>query len=292
MAVIDAKLPAWQASTKALSTTKAEAKLLEGKCPLTVDGGGGLPPPTRLLLKDQASQPQNGLWEVTKNECFAGEGNFAGSGKFAVGEAWALKRPEDADSGADVTDGMLVPIEDGETNRKTSWIQRTADPIEVGVTAQTFEALLAGSRGTAGGDLKGTYSKPSIAEAVIANNNVSPEAAIGYSKLDLAAKVASSDLAASSKELFVRPVSGTNVKVATGESVVKFVSSEFATATVSHGLGVVPTFADPTEMLSGGSYLLSAFVESGGLSKTQITFRFRAAAVFTGEIDFLWFALG
>ncbi len=291
MAVLDAKLPAWQGTTKALSVTKAEAKTLEGKAPLVIDGGG-LGSGVRVLLKDQTKAEQNGLYEVTTNEAFAGTGNFAGAGSFAKGEGWTLTRTADADSSGEVTEGMLVPIEDGDTNQATSWIQRTPGPIEVGVTAQTFEALVAGARGNAGGELEGLYSKPSIAEAVIDNNNVKAEAGIGASKLDLKAAVAATDLAASSKELFLRAVNGTNKRVDFGEAVVKFSASEFATATVKHGLEATPAFAAPIEMLSGGSYLLASFIESGGLSKTQITFRFRAAAVFTGEINFLWAAIG
>jgi hypothetical protein len=166
MAVLDAKKPAWQASTKAISPTKAEAKLLEGKAPLLPDGGGALPLETRVLLKDQAKAEQNGLFEVTKNECFGGEGKFAGAGNFAKGENWALKRPEDADSGADVTHGMTVPVEDGVTNESTTWIQVTPDPIEVGVTAQTFEALRAHPGGVAGGGLEGKYAAPELSTPV------------------------------------------------------------------------------------------------------------------------------
>lgn len=241
MAVLDAKLPAWQASTKAVSTTKAEAKLLEGKGPLIADGGGGLPTPTRLLLKDQPTTSQNGLWAVIRNECVGGDGTVGGTGKVGVGETWALERPEDADSGADVTNGMLVPIEDGETNRKTSWIQRTADPIEVGVTAQTFEALLAGSRGTAGGDLVGTYSKPTIAEGVVDNARVKVSAGIKASKLDLKEQVASTDLAASAKELFPQLVEAGKRKINSGTQTLEFTGgTSTTTVEISHGLGATP----------------------------------------------------
>lgn len=230
MAVLDAKLPAWQASTKAVSTTKAEAKLLEGKGPLIVDGGGGLPTPTRLLLKDQPTASQNGLWAVIRNECVGGDGTVGGTGKVGVGETWALERPEDADSGADVTNGMLVPIEDGETNRKTSWIQRTADPIEVGTTAQVFEALLAGSRGTAGGDLVGTYSKPSIAEAVVGTNQM------------VLGAIGPTELSSSAKELSPQLVSPAPRKINSGSATIEWAkgSNNSKEIEVEHGLGVVP----------------------------------------------------
>jgi len=241
MAILDAKSPAFQASTKAITPTKAETKTLEGKAPLSVDGGGSLPPTTRLLLKDQASQPQNGLWEVTKNEAFASEGNFAGSGNFAKGNTWALKRPEDADSGADVTDGMLVPVKDGATNQQTSWIQRTPDPIEVGVTVQTFEALVAGARGTASGDLEGTFSAPSVAEAVIDNAKVKASAAIKASKLDLKEQIASTDLATSAKELSPQLVEAGKRKINSGTQTLEFTGgASTSTVEIAHGLGATP----------------------------------------------------
>lgn len=242
MAVLDAKLPAWQASTKAVSPTKAEAKTLEGKAPLAIDGGG-LGSGKRVLLKNQATASQNGLFEVTTNEAFAGTGTFAGSGNFAKGETWLLTRTPDADSSGEVSEGMLVPVEDGTTNRKTSWIQRTAGPIEVGVTAQTFESLVAGALGAAGGDLTGSYSEPSIAEAVIDNSKVKASAGIKASKLDLKEQVASTDLASSAKELSPQLVSAGATKINAGLVELEYPggSAEATAVEVSHGLGQTPT---------------------------------------------------
>lgn len=240
MAVLDAKLPARQASTKAVSPTKAEALTLEGKAPLVIDGGtlGTV----RVLLKNQAKAEQNGLWEVSKNEVLAGTGKLGGEGKIGVGEGWTLVRPSDADSPGDVTEGMLVPVEDGATNQQTSWIQRTASPIEIGTTAQTFEALTAGARGVAGGELEGTYSKPSIAEAVIDNSNVSSEAAISYSKLNLVSKVGATDLASSAKELAPQLSTPSPAKVGFSNVTLEMGAAETTTSyvKVAHGLGVTP----------------------------------------------------
>jgi hypothetical protein len=278
MAILDAKLPAWQASTKAVSTTKAEAKVLEGKAPLVVDGGA-LGSEVRVLLKDQTKTEQNGLYEVTTNEAFAGTGTFAGAGKFATGSNWVLTRTSDADSSGDVTEGMLVPIEDGDTNEDTSWIQRTPGPIEVGVTAQTYEALVAGARGPAGGDLTGTYSKPNVAEAVIDNGNVSPEAAIGYSKLNLASKVAATDLATSAKQLSPQLVTPGESKVASGSTTVEMAAAETTSpyATVSHGLGVKPKSVAAIVALEGGA-VGGVFAELNNVGTS--TFEVRAARPF------------
>jgi hypothetical protein len=154
MAVLDAKKPVAYASTAPISTTKAEALVLEGKAPLLPDGGAGLSSGTRLLFKNQVSASQNGIWEVIRYEAVGGTGKVGGEGKVGVGDTWETKRPEDADSGADVTDGMLVPVGAGDINAKTSWIQRTADPIEVGTTPLAFEELWASHRPETSGNAK------------------------------------------------------------------------------------------------------------------------------------------
>lgn len=293
MAVLDAKLPAWQATTKALTPTKAEAKALEGKVPLVIDGGG-LASGTRVLLKDQAKAEQNGLFEVTANEAFAGGGTFAGSGKFATGGGWTLTRTADADSSGEVTEGMLVPVEDGDTNEDTSWIQRTPGPIEVGATAQSFEALVAGARGVAGGDLEGSYSKPSIAEAVIDDTNVGASAGIAASKLDLAGGVAASDLAATAKELFPQLASVGSHKLATGSAAVEWAGGTKISkvTTVTHGLGAVPT-----QVVGAVQGLLNAVITFTVGEKNSTTFKLEAADWFESpglgaKVIIDWIAIG
>lgn len=226
MAVLDAKLPAWQASTKAVSPTKAEALTLEGKAPLVIDGGalGSV----RVLLKNQVLPAQNGLWEVSKNEAIAGTGKEGGEGKIGIGGNWTLVRPSDADGAGDVTEGMLVPVEDGETNQATSWVQRTPGPIEVGVTAQTFEPLVAGARGNAAGDLEGLYAAPTVAESVIGTRELS------------SAAVTPEELSTSAKQLSPQLVSAGAHKVNAGIIEVEFPGgSNFSTKEyeVEHGVG-------------------------------------------------------
>jgi hypothetical protein len=293
MAIMDAKLPAWQASMKAVAPTKVEAKTLEGKAPLVIDGGT-LGSEVRILLKDQAKAEQNGLFEVTTNEAFGGTGTFAGSGSFAVGNKWVLTRTSDADSSGEVTEGMLVPVEDGETNQATSWIQRTAGPIEVGVTAQSFEPLVAGARGNAGGDLEGLYSKPSIAEGVIDNSTVAPEAAIGYSKLNLAAKVASSDLAPSSKEAFLQLLVGASRKISMGTATAEWPGGSLQSNAlkISHGLGVEPKVVFAIE--SGFSVPAAIYCGEKGATTFSVLVHTVNGAVpgkgFTCSVD--WVAIG
>lgn len=158
---VELKDPVEAASEIPVTVTKATSTTLEGQCPLAIDGSG-FPINARLLLKDQTTEAQNGIYSVTKNECLGGEGELGGSGKLGEGENWLLTRTTDADSTEEVKRGMLVPVNGGDTSPRTTWILTSEDPIEIGTTPQTFAALFAIPGGTAGGDLAGTYSEPQV----------------------------------------------------------------------------------------------------------------------------------
>lgn len=158
---VELKDPVSAASEVPVTVSKATATTLEGTAPLTIDGSG-FPVGARLLLKDQVTEAQNGIYSVTTLEAFGGEGNFGGSGNFGEGSKWLLTRTTDADSTEEVKRGMLVPVSAGDVAQRTTWLLTSADPITVGTSAQTFAALFAIPGGMAGGDLDGTYSEPAV----------------------------------------------------------------------------------------------------------------------------------
>jgi hypothetical protein len=162
MAFLDLKEFAKRATSSPLTVSKAEAKTLEGTgAPLQIDGA---PMPSgRCLVKDQASRAQNGLYEVSLNEYLGGSGTQGGEGSLGVGESWKLTRTADADGPGEITKGMLVPVQEGDVNAQTSWVQLEVDPIEVGTTDQVFEPITGLPVGPAGGDLVGTYANPQVA---------------------------------------------------------------------------------------------------------------------------------
>ena len=101
----------WKQSVRVAST--ANIATLSGL--LTVDGVT-LVAGDRVLVKDQTTGSQNGIW-------------VAASG------AWA--RATDADANAEVTAGLAVMVTEGTTNADSQWRLTTNDPIVIGTTAMS-----------------------------------------------------------------------------------------------------------------------------------------------------------
>ena len=80
----------------------------------------------RILVKDETSgnAPYNGIYVVTT----VGDGSTA----------YVLTRSTDANTSAEVTDGMFTFVEQGDTNASTSWVLTTNNPITLNTTALVF----------------------------------------------------------------------------------------------------------------------------------------------------------
>jgi phage-related tail fiber protein len=106
----------WKASVRAATTgpgTLASA-FANGS---TIDGVT-LATGDRILIKDQASGAENGIYVV------------AASG--------APTRAADADAGGEITGGMAVFVEEGTTNADTGWLLSNNGAVTIGTTALTF----------------------------------------------------------------------------------------------------------------------------------------------------------
>lgn len=92
----------------------------------------------RILIKDQASGDENGIYTV----------NASG----------APTRATDADTDAEVTSGMAVFVEEGTANADSGWVLTTDNPITVDTTALTFVQFTGLGQITAGDGLSKTGS--------------------------------------------------------------------------------------------------------------------------------------
>jgi len=107
---------------------------------------------TRVLVKNQSTQSQNGVYTVTNQ----------GSGS----TNWVLTRATDYDtSGAgtnEVDQGDMVLVINGTANANTSWVQQTPLPITIGTTSIVFVQFAAIQTYTAGTGLTLTTNQFSI----------------------------------------------------------------------------------------------------------------------------------
>ena len=83
----------------------------------------------RVLVKNQTTTAQNGIWVVAGGSCARGT---------------------DADSSADVTAGLFVFVEEGTTNADSGWVLTTNGTITVGSTGIAFSQFSGAGQITAG----------------------------------------------------------------------------------------------------------------------------------------------
>ena len=95
----------------------------------------------RILVKNQASGLQNGIYTVTT------EGT--------AGVPYVLTRSRDADQNLEITPGTMVAVEAGGTLADTVWTVTTDADITIGTTAITFEQISGGGSG----DLNPAYRR-------------------------------------------------------------------------------------------------------------------------------------
>ena len=100
----------------------------------------------RILLKDQSTATQNGLYV------------FQGS-------SVPLIRSQDADSSNEVPSGMFVLISEGFTNADRGYVLSTPNPINLGSTSLTFVQFSSGGSVTAGNGINVSGSTVSVKTA-------------------------------------------------------------------------------------------------------------------------------
>lgn len=115
------------ATTAALTVTATASTLTNAGTLAAINIDGiALSVGDRVLVKDQATTSQNGIYTVTT----------VGS----VSVAWVLTRASDADTWDDLV-GAHTPIEQGTANDDTFWLSETARGGTLGTTAITWQLI-------------------------------------------------------------------------------------------------------------------------------------------------------
>ncbi len=96
---------------------------LTGGSTLTIDGVA-IANGNRVLLKDQSTGSQNGIYTVA-----------------GIGTAYTLTRATDADTSAEMSAGVFVFTNEGTANADKMFVLTTNDPITLGSTALTFTQI-------------------------------------------------------------------------------------------------------------------------------------------------------
>lgn len=125
----------YKASVRAATT--ANITTLAGGAPNTLDGVT-LVLGDRILVKDQSTGSQSGLYSVTT----------LGTG---VNGTWT--RTTDADGAGELTSGAVVSVEEGSTNADSQWQLTTDGAITIGTTALVFTRI----GGTSGSSIQGAF---------------------------------------------------------------------------------------------------------------------------------------
>lgn len=139
----------WKDSVKAATTTALAASTrvsntrtanANGAFP-TIDGVNSWSVDDRILDKDNATGADRGIWAIVS----------PGS----VSTPWVLARTGDADTSAEFTGGLRVPVVSGTLNGGKVFKLDTADPITLNTTSLSFSQDSGGAV-TAGNGLTGT----------------------------------------------------------------------------------------------------------------------------------------
>ena len=111
----------------------------------------------RVLVKDQTSQFQNGVYTVTN----------AGS----ASTNWVLTRATDYDSLYLINPGNVIVVASGTVNGTTSWMQNSAQPTAIGTSNITFITL----------------SQPGVTSVVGTTNQITVVTASGVATISITA---------------------------------------------------------------------------------------------------------
>lgn len=113
-----------------------------------IDGVTDIAVNDRVLVKNQTTAKDRGVYIVTD----------LGS----ASTPWIMQRSSDADTSAEVTNGLSIWITAGTTNAQSGWLLTTADPITLNTTSLTFVQNNGATQLTAGNGIDITGNTVSV----------------------------------------------------------------------------------------------------------------------------------
>jgi phage-related tail fiber protein len=237
----------WKASVRVASTANVTiaSELENGD---TIDGVT-LATGDRVLLKDQSTASQNGIYVVVASG--------------------AASRATDCDADAEVTGGFAVWVNEGTANGDTGWVLTTNDPITVGSTSLTFTQFNSGSV-TAGAGLTKTGSTIDVGTASTSRIVVNAD------NIDLATTgISAGTYTSITIDVYGRATAGADIITSNG-IVVRTASSTFTNRSVAAGTGISVTNGDgvsgnPTVAIDTSVVVRKYATDIGDNSSTSIT---------------------
>jgi hypothetical protein len=145
----------------------------------------------RVLVKNQTTGTQNGIYTVTT----------VGSGSVA----WVLTRTTDADTSAEVVNGIYAFVSEGTVNANRGFVLITANPITLDTTALTFTQVTAAGQVAGGAGLTRTGNVVDVVTASSSRIVVNPDS------IDLATTgVVAGNYRSVQVDVYGRTVTGSN----------------------------------------------------------------------------------
>ncbi|NBU33475.1 hypothetical protein EBZ38_11465 [bacterium] len=191
----------------------------------------------RVLVKDQNSYAQNGIYDV------------------AVGN-WS--RSSDSDSANEVTAGMFTFVEEGSANADSGWVLTTNNPISLDTTGLVFTQFSGAGQITAGAGLTKNGNTIDIGTAS------SSRIIINSDSIDLAT-ISRSDSTGSSSSSFIQSVTSDSYGRITG------VTSGLISDASTSSKGIASFDSGDFNVTSGAVSIKSGGVDNNQLANSSVT---------------------